>query len=258
MHGFVHCIQGTGRIALGLPDPRQRGQACSQWHRVDERAAQRDAPCYILQRTVEFVPLIGHVGQLHIRRACGRQRRPAGPCHGFQRLLAGPHGRFQPALSVLNPAQFVAFPGSPGRQADGPPSVDTLREGALGFVEPTVKPLGYGQLPLRDRPQYPLALADLGQGLRTELSRTFGVTAELGEVTTAECDHRGDIHQQAASPADRGLERLLARAGAGKLCRIDQLLGCLQAAAGCGRDRLCQQQPGPGPDQISGQRVSHR
>jgi hypothetical protein len=79
-----------------LPDPRQRGQACSQWHRVDERSAQRDALCCILQRTAELVPL---------------------------------------TLSALNLAEFVAFPGPPGRQADGPPTGDILREGALGFVE---------------------------------------------------------------------------------------------------------------------------
>jgi hypothetical protein len=124
------------------------------------------------------------------------------------------------------------------------------------------RPLGYGQLPLRDRPDYPLVLSALGQGLRSELSRTFGVTAELGEVTTTECDHRGDIHQQAAGPADRGLERLLAGTGVGKLCRVDQLLGRLQAAAHCGRDGLRQQQPGAGPDQISRQRgqpaLNHR
>ena len=210
--------------------------------------------CHSLQRTAELVPLIGHLGQPRIRRARGRQRRPAGPCHGFQRLLAGPHDRIQPALSVLNLAQFVAFPGPPGRQAGGPPSGDILREGALGFAEAAVKPPGYGQLPLRDRPQYPLILPAPGQGLRTELSGTFGVTAELGEVTTTERDHHGDIHQQAAGPADRGLERLLARTGVGKLCRVDQLLGRLQAAAHGGRDRLRQQQPGPGPDQISGQR----
>ena len=126
-----------------------------------------------------------------------------------------------------------------------------MGEGALGCVEAAVEPRGYGQLPLRDRPQYPFVLPALGQGLGTELSRARGVPAELGEVTTSDCDHHGDIHQQAAGPADRGLERLLARAGVGALGRVDELLGRLQAAAGCGRHRLRQQQPGAGPDQIS-------
>ncbi|MFZ2114415.1 MAG: ABC transporter ATP-binding protein, partial [Solirubrobacteraceae bacterium] len=84
-HGFVHRIEGTGRIAPGLPYPRQRGQACGQGHRVDERAAQRDAPFGVVQRSVELVPLVGQLGQAHIRRARGRRRRLAGPGGGFQR-----------------------------------------------------------------------------------------------------------------------------------------------------------------------------
>jgi hypothetical protein len=139
----------------------------------------------VVQRTVELVPLVGQLGQAHIRRARGRRRRLAGPGGGFQRLLAGP---------------------------------DDL-------VEPAVEPSGYGQLHLRDGPQYPFVVPALGHGLRTELSRTPGVTAELGEVTTHERDRRGDVHQQAAGRADRGLEWLVAGIGAligvGTLGRVD-------------------------------------
>ena len=66
---------------------------------------------------------------------------------------------------------------------------------------------------------------------------------------------RGDIHQQAAGPADRRLERLIGRARAGALSRVEQrLLDHRQPAARACHLRLRQQQPGAGPDQVVGER----
>jgi hypothetical protein len=206
------------------------------------------------QRAVEIVPLIGHLAQRHIRRASGRQRRLAGPCDGIQRLFAGQHDRVQPALGPLNPAQLVAFPRTPGRQPGRPPAGDAFGEGALGSGEPAAKPVGHGQLPLGNGPQYPLAVADLGHAPRSELGSARAVAAELGDIATGERDQGGNVHQQAARRANRGLERIRVRARAGEFRRVDQLLRLFQVAAGRGRDGLRQQQPGTGPDQIGGQR----
>ena len=57
--------------------------------------------------------------------------------------------------------------------------------------------------------QHPLARVELGQRLPGERGRAFGVPAELSQVTAVQRDVRGNVHQQAAGLADRGLERLL-------------------------------------------------
>ena len=62
------------------------------------------------------------------------------------------------------------------------------REGALGSGEPAAKPLGHGQLPLGDGPQYPLTVADLGHAPRGEPGGARSVAAELGEIATGERD----------------------------------------------------------------------
>ena len=128
------------------------------------------------------------------------------------------------------------------------------REGALSFREPATEPLGHGQESPGGRAQQPLALAALGQGPRGERRRILGVTAELGEEATMDRDQRRDIHQHAAGPADGRLERLLGRARVRLLGRVEQRLHRLQAAAVDGQESLRQQQPGTGPDQVTGQR----
>ena len=69
--GLGDRLQRPGRIAGGLPDPRQRGQAAGQRGGVDELAAQRDALGRVPQGDAEFVPLVGNPGQPRIARAGG-------------------------------------------------------------------------------------------------------------------------------------------------------------------------------------------
>ena len=72
-----------------------------------------------------------------------------------------------------------------------------------------------------------------------------------------ERDQRGDIHQHAGGPAGRWLERLIDRtrsASQRALGRVQRRLHRLCAAAGGCQQRLRQQQPRPGLDQLSGQR----
>ena len=101
----------------------------------------------------------------------------------------------------------------------------------------------------------PLAVAELGQGPRGERGRALGVAAELGEIAAMERDQRGDVHQQAAGPADGRLERLLGRAARTRARprRAAAPSPPRRPRWRC-HVRLGQQQPGPGPDQVVGQR----
>ena len=114
-------------------------------------------------------------------------------------------------LGALNLAELVATPGSHGGLAGRPPAGGAGRQGVLGLREPTLVPLGHGQESLGDGVQQPLALAAFGQGTGGERGRSRRVTAELGEMATIERNHRGDVRQHAAGPADRRLERRLVR-----------------------------------------------
>ena len=69
-----------------------------------------------------------------------------------------------------------------------------------------------------------------------------------------ERDRRGDIHQHAGSPAGRRLEGVIGRTCGRAVGVIEQSFDCLRAAAGVCQGRLRQQQPGTGPDQVSGHR----
>jgi len=94
----------------------------------------------------------------------------------------------------------------------------------LGLSEPAAEPLGHGQKPHGGGVQHPLAFAELGQGLRRERGRGLGVTPELGEITPVKRDVRRNVHRQAASLADRRLERLIGRARASALGCFEQRL----------------------------------
>ena len=70
-------------------------------------------------------------------------------------------------------------------------------------------------------------------------------------------DQRGDIPQHAGGLPDRWLERLIDRGRSAcqrALSRVQRRLHRLRAAEGGGKQHLRQQQPGPGLDQLSGQR----
>ena len=80
----------------------------------------------------------------------------------------------------------------------------------LGLKQTAAEPLGHGQAPIvEDGIQHPLALADHGQGLRSERGRSLGIAAQVGEGGTFERDRRGNVHQQARALADGRLQRLI-------------------------------------------------
>ena len=66
-------------------------------------------------------------------------------------------------------------------------------------------------------------------------------------------DQRGNVHQHAAGPASSRPEWLTDRACKRALGRVEQWLHRPQIAAGGCYQRLNQQQPGTGPDQVSGE-----
>jgi hypothetical protein len=99
-----------GPHPLGLPDPRQRGQAGGQRQGIDELAAQREAIGDLAQRGVEHAPLIGHLGHPHVRDAHGGSDRPAGRRVDLQHLPVGAERRVEPTLGTLDLAKVVATP----------------------------------------------------------------------------------------------------------------------------------------------------
>ena len=156
--------------------------------------------------------------------AAGRAR-PAGRCGDLQRLPVGAERRIETALGALHLAEELARNGGQVALGRRPPSCDAGSEGALGLCEPAAQPLGPGQEVAGHGVQQPLALADLGQGLRRGRGRAFGVAAELGQDGAPEGDRRGDVHQQAGGLAGRRLERLI-----GSIC--ERALGGIQRRPG--------------------------
>jgi hypothetical protein len=65
---------------------------------------------------------------------------------------------------------------------------------------------------------------------------------------------RGDVRQQAAGPADAGLERLVSRGREGSFGRVSEALHRLHPAGGRGQLGLGQQQPGTRLEQPGRQR----
>ena len=116
------------------------------------------------------------------------------------------------------------------------------------------EPLGHGQIPwaldVSSRSPSPLSAsareANAGRGL--------GVTAELGEIAAMERDQRGTLTSMLAARPTVGSNGSSARAGGRALGRVEQRFHRLQATAGGGHERLRQQQPGAGPDQVIGKR----
>jgi hypothetical protein len=89
--------------------------------------------------------------------------------------------------------------------------------------------------------------------LPAEDDRAVGVAAQLGQVRAVERDRRGDVGQQARGPAHRGLIELIVHAAGAcqpALGGVQQALDRLQAATEQGQQRLRQQQPRPGADQL--------
>ena len=106
---------------------------------------------------------------------------------------------------------------------------------------------------MRGGAQQPFFWFALGQGLRGERGRGLGVAMELGEIAAVQRGQGRDIDQVARRHAAGGLEWFIGPARRCALNRVKERFHDLEAAAGGGHEGLRQQQPGAGPDHLSGQ-----
>jgi hypothetical protein len=120
LHGLLHRLPGAGRVALGLADPRQRGQAGGQRLGEVHLAARPDSLADVPEGRVELVPLVGHLGQAHVRDADGGQSSPAGRRGDLERLAVGASRGVQATLGPLDLAEVLVAPGSHGGLAARP------------------------------------------------------------------------------------------------------------------------------------------
>ena len=106
---------------------------------------------------------------------------------------------------------------------------------------------------MRGGAQRPFFWFALGQGLRGERGRGPGVAVELGEIAAVQRDQGRDIDQEAGRRAAGWLERLIGPAGGRAVSRVQERFHDLGVAAVGGHVGLRQQQPGAGPDHLSGE-----
>ena len=185
---------------------------------------------------VEFVPLVGDLGQPRVTRAGGR-RRPARRDQAVQGLLAGQRGRVQTALGAPDQHQLVVAPRDQRELAGLAPPADAGREGAFGLGEPATQPFGHGQESVRGGAQCPFFWLALGQGLCGERGRGLGVAVELSEIAAVQRGHGRDIDQEAGRRAGRRLERLIGPVAGRALSRVQQRfyrLGVAAVGGSCG------------------------
>ena len=188
---------------------------------VDELAAQRDSLGRVPQGDVEFVSLVGDLGQPRIART-GGWRRPAGRDQAAQDLLAGQRSRVQLALGELDQHQLVAAPSDQRQLAGLTPPGEAGRQGAFGLGESAAQPFGHGQESVRRGAQRPFFWLALGQGLRGERGRGLGIAVELGEIAAVQRGHGRDIDQEAGRRAAGWLERLIGPARGRAVNRVQQ------------------------------------
>jgi hypothetical protein len=67
--GLVHRFQRASMVALGVPDPRQPGQARRQRLGLGELATQRDTVSGVSRGSVQIVALVEHFGHAQVRHA---------------------------------------------------------------------------------------------------------------------------------------------------------------------------------------------
>ena len=106
---------------------------------------------------------------------------------------------------------------------------------------------------MRGGAQQPFFWFDLGQGLRGERGRGLGVAMELGEIAAVQRGQGRDINKVAGRRAADWLEGFIGPAGGRALNRVQERFHDLDVAAGGGHEGLRQQQPGAGPDHLSGE-----
>jgi hypothetical protein len=143
--GLAHCLPGPSRVAPGLPDPRQGGQARGQRLGVGELPASLNALAELAQRSLEFVPLVGHLPHADEGDPSRRHSRSARRRGDLQRLLVGADRRIETALGPLHLAEVMATVGGRVAIAGRPPFGDAGSEGTLGIRDPAAQPLGHGQ-----------------------------------------------------------------------------------------------------------------
>jgi hypothetical protein len=90
----------------------------------------------VLQGEVQPIPLVGHLGQAHVRDAHAGRGRLAGHGGDLQRLPVGRDGRVQATLGALDLAEMVAASDGQVALAGRLPAGDAGREGALGLGQP--------------------------------------------------------------------------------------------------------------------------
>ena len=120
-------------------------------------------------------------------------------------------------------------------------------------VRPAAQPFGHGQESVCDGARQPFSGFDLGQGLCGERGGGLGVAAELGEIAAVQRGQGRDIDQVAGCHAGRRLERLIGPVGGRAVNSVQERFHHLEVAAGGGHQGLRQQQPGAGPDHLSGE-----
>jgi hypothetical protein len=124
----------------------------------------------------------------------------------------------------------------------------------LGLGQAAALPVGYRQEPADLAVLCPVILGEMSEGLVPEYAHLFGLAAPPREVGARQCDRRGQVGHDAGSPADRRLVRLIAVGRERRLGTVEQWLGLVRAARKQRPYRPREAQPGPGADELRGQR----
>ena len=189
------------------------------------------------------------------RRRAGRLARRRGD---LQRLLVGAERCVQPAPGTLDLAEVMAALGGQG-SARPPPATRRCwrrrraRPPRPGRAATRPRPVATSRSsPASTRPRR------LGQGLRSERGRAFGVAVELGQGGAFERDRRGDVHQQARGPADRRLEWLIGGIAERALRGVQRRPGRFQSPPASAMNACARHSRGRDRTSSAGSAASHR
>ena len=206
----------------------------------------------VLRGGAQVASLVEHLRDAQVRHASGLQPA-AGLAGDLQGLPVGVQGRIQVAPGLPDLAEVAGRTRHKVILTGCPALSDEPHQAGLGLPHPPPQPFGHRKVPVNMRTQYPVVLSQMGAGLPRERVHQRGVPAPPGDVGADECDRRGHA-RQAAHPAGR---RLLSLVATRLQCTVgvrEKPLGFAHAASHQRPDRLGQEQPGPGADQVRGQR----